>query len=372
MPSRVKSLFDLLKTSGKNWIDDKAPRLGAAVAYYTVFAIPPLFVIILYLVSLVVDPETIRQQMFSEVGGMIGEQSAETIESAMTAQMENKKGTFASILALLTLIVTATGLFMELQSALNSIWGVEEKPGQGIKGFIVNRVLSFTMVIGIGFLLLVSLVVSAGLSALGKYVSVLVPGLDILWMIANAAVSFAVITLLFAMIFKVLPDVKIAWKDVWVGALITSLLFTAGKFALGLYLGKSTAVTAYGAAGSLVLILLWVYYSSQILFFGAEVTQVYANRFGATLRPAENAQWIAERRPNLKKPGAKSVPGKKGKLISDIEEEVESLRRWLDRRRPVRKQGEQTGATNVVVAPAVDTSGIGRRSVKEHESPSLP
>ena len=181
-----------------------------------------------------------------------------------------------------------------MQSDLNTIWGVEAKPGHGIWDFIKNRLLSFAIVVGIGFLLLVSLVVSAALSAAAKYFSALVPGLDVLWMIVNLAVSFGVITLLFAMIFKVLPDVRIAWREVWIGAAGTALLFTAGKFLLGLYLGKNATVSAYGAAGSLVLILLWVYYSAQILFFGAEFTQVYACRFGTRMEPKSHAQWTVQ------------------------------------------------------------------------------
>src|SRR5205807_6725322 len=188
------------------------------------------------------------------------------------------------------------GLFMELQGDLNIIWGVQPKTGQGVWGFVKTRILSFAMVVGIGFLLMVSLVVSAAVSAVGKYFSSLVPGLGLISVILNIAFSFAVITVLFATIFKVLPDVRIAWRDVWVGAVITALLFTAGKFALGLYLGKNSSVSAYGAAGSLVLILLWVYYSAQILFFGAEVTEAYANRFGVRLAPKPHAEWIRDAR----------------------------------------------------------------------------
>ncbi|MBC8097783.1 MAG: YihY/virulence factor BrkB family protein [Akkermansiaceae bacterium] len=336
MPKRLKNFWGVIKTAGSNWVDDKAPRLGAALSYYTVFAIPPLFVIILFIVSLVVDPETVRTMLFAEVGGMIGEKSAEAIQSAMTAQMQSSKGIVASIIAVATLLVTATGLFVELQDALNTVWGVKAKPGQGIISFIRNRMLSFAMVMVIGFLLLVSLVVSAGLSAFGKYVSALVPGLEVLWMITNAVVSFAVVTILFAMIFKVLPDVKVRWRDVWVGAGTTALLFTGGKLLLGLYLGKSSAVSAYGAAGSLVLILLWVYYSAQILFFGAEMTEVYANRFGTHLEPTKNAQWASatDDRPKAqaraKKQASRSpdlAPAdRRERLVFNLKKDVESLR----------------------------------------------
>jgi membrane protein len=272
----------------------------------------------------------VQKQLFSEVGGLVGQKSAEAIQSAMTAQSQGNKGTIASIIAVVMLIITATGLFIELQDALNTIWGVEAKPGQGIWGFIKNRLLSFAMVVGIGFLLLVSLVVSAGLSALSKYISGLVPGMEIVWTITNLAVSFAVITALFAMIYKVLPDVKIAWRDVWFGAAITSLLFTGGKFLLGLYLGRSSMVSAYGAAGSLVLILLWVYYSAQILFFGAEVTQVHANRYGAHIEPGEHARWVTPAEPKSKAGSQPKVPAarpeRKAELVFALKQEVASLR----------------------------------------------
>ncbi|MDB6022547.1 MAG: Ribonuclease [Pedosphaera sp.] len=198
----------------------------------------------------------------------------------------------ASAIAIVTLLITATGVFMELQDALNLVWGVEENPGLGWRGFIKNRLLSFALIVGIGFLLLVSLLVSAGLEAAGKYFGGLLPGSVGSWRLVNTLVSFGVVTLLFALIFKVLPDVKITWRDVWIGAAITALLFTAGKFLIGMYLGRSTIVSAYGAAGSVVIVLLWVYYSAQILYFGAELTQAYACRFGQRIEPAKNAHWI--------------------------------------------------------------------------------
>lgn len=340
MSFKAKSLWDLLKTAGLHWVEDKSPRLGAALSYYTVFAIPPLFVIVLFLVSLVVDPTDIRTMMFHEVGGLIGEQSAKAIESAMVVQSQNNKGSFAGIIAIATLLITSTGLFIELQDALNTIWGVKEKPGQGILGFIKNRLLSFAMVVGIGFLLLVSLVVSTALSALGKYMNGLIPSLQVLWNATNIVVSFVVISALFALIFKVLPDVKIRWRDVWVGAGVTALLFTGGKFLLGMYLGRNSAVSAYGAAGSLVLILLWVYYSAQILFFGAEVTQVYANRFGAHLEPSPNAQWISAAEPTSKSKFqaqaqntqvSPKLPDRRARLMGNLRREVESLRAQVGR-----------------------------------------
>jgi membrane protein len=310
-----KAIWSVLKAAAAKWGKDNAARLGAALSYYTIFAIPPLFVIVIFIASLWVDQKAVHTELFGEVGGLIGQKGADAIESALNATNPHAKGLLASILAVGALILTASGLFIELQGALNAIWGVQAKPGQGIWGFIKNRLLSFSMLLVIGFLLLVSMVVSVGLAAAGKYFSGLAPGLGVISTIISLLVSFAVITVLFAMIFKILPDVRIAWRDVWVGAAITALLFTTGKFLLGLYLAKNSTVSAYGAAGSLVLILLWVYYSAQILFFGAEFTQVYANRFGVRLEPKRHAQWVL---PPEKPPASATPVGRKSQALSEL------------------------------------------------------
>ncbi|MDB6123230.1 MAG: Ribonuclease [Pedosphaera sp.] len=295
MASKLKAGWGLLKQTVTNFIDDNAQRLGAALSYYTVLALPPLFVILFFIAGLVIqDSKKMQSDVFEQVNGLVGKQGGEAIQSIMATPQQQQKGFMASAIAVGALLITTTGLFLELQNALNTIWGVQEKPGQGIIGFIKNRLLSFGMIVIIGFLLLVSMVVSTALAALNKYFAGMVPDLHILWQILNVVVSFSVITVLFAMLYKVLPDVKIAWKDVWIGAAITSLLFTLGKFGLGMYLGKSAVASTYGAAGSLVVILLWVYYSSQILFFGAEFTQVYACRFGHKMEPVEYAEWIEQ------------------------------------------------------------------------------
>ena len=329
-----KAIFNLLKASVSAWSDDKAPRLGASLSFYTVFAMPPLFMIAIFIASLFFDPTSVQTQMFSEVGGLIGKKSAEAIQTAMAAQYQTNKGLVASAIAIGTLIVTATGLFIELQDALNTIWRVEAKPGHGMMGFIRIRLLSFAMVVGIGFLLLVSLLVSAALAAATKFIAGFLPSLGILSEIGSDLVSFAVIMVLFAMMFKVMPDVRVAWRDVWIGAAVTSLLFTGGKFLLGWYLGRSTTITAYGAAGSVVLILLWVYYAAQILFLGAEITKVYANRFGRLPQPSSYARWVTAPkevpRPDLQ-PGKKAKllephPARQARLLSELKEEVETLR----------------------------------------------
>ncbi len=335
---RVKTIGIMLKTAGKNWLDDRCTRLGAAISYYTVFAIPPLLIIVMYVLGLFLDAETVRSQLMTELNGLMGEKGAAAIEQALTNRGHQQTGFFASLVAIGTLVVTSTGLFMELQSSLNSVWGVEEKPGQGVWGFIKNRLLSFTMVLIIGFLLLVSLVISAVIAAASGYLNHLMPGLDSFWLVVNTLVSLGVVTVLFAMIFKVLPDVRIAWRDVWVGAVATAVLFTAGKSLLGLYLGRSAAVTTYGAAGSIVLVLLWVYYSSQILFFGAELTQAYANRCGARLEPKPHARWIEPRpagpRPQVDLPD-EPRSDRRPQLVRELREQVDDMR--------ARQDGQPTG-----------------------------
>jgi membrane protein len=291
MREKFKTAFDVLKQTVREWLDDKAPRLGAALAYYTVFSIAPLLIIVIAIAGVVFGHDAAQEQIVSQVSGMTGEKGAEAVSGMLEAANKPKQGLIASVLAIITLLFGATGVFIQLQDALNTIWEVKPKPGRGIMGFVRQRLLSLAMVFGIGFLLLVSLVVSAGLAAAGKWFSGSMPGGEEIWHAINFAVSFGVIAALFTLMFKYLPDVKVAWKDVWLGGVITAFLFTIGKYALGMYLGRSSISSAYGAAGSFVILLLWVYYSAQILFFGAEFTQVYANRFGKKLEPAENAMW---------------------------------------------------------------------------------
>jgi membrane protein len=214
---------------------------------------------------------------------LVGPQSAAAVKQMLDIAQKPSNGLLASIIAVATLLVGASGVFAQLQDALNTVWGVEPKAGRGLWGAIKDRFFSLVAVLGTGFLLLVSLVLSAALAAFGKMFTGWLPGHESPLHLADLVVSFGVITLLFAMMFKLLPDAKIAWRDVWVGAGLTSVLFTLGKFAIGLYLGKADVGSAYGAAGSLVILLVWVYYSSQILLFGAEFTAVYANRYGSRI-----------------------------------------------------------------------------------------
>lgn len=286
----MHSGYDLLKETVLEWSEVGISRMGAALAFYTLFAIAPLFVIVLAIAGYWFGEEAARRELFGQVSGLVGREGGEAIQALVSAARKPATGAWATAMAVTTLFVGATGVFVQLQDALNSIWGVRRKGGRGLSTFVKDRLLSFALIVGIGFLLLVSLALSAGLAALGNSISGLLPGQSTLWQWINFGVSFAVITLLFAMIFKVLPDVKIAWRDVWMGALLTALLFNLGKYLLGLYLGRSSVTSAYGAAGSLVIVLLWVYYSAQILFFGAKFTQIYSSRYGSHLQVKRGAE----------------------------------------------------------------------------------
>lgn len=291
------SLARLVRQTTLEWMAQDVPRLGASLAFYTIFAIAPLFVIVLAIAGLWFGEEAARRELFNEVSGLVGSEGREAIEALVSAANQPKAGAWATVAALATLFIGVTGVFVELQDALNTVWGVRRLPGRGFHRFVKDRLLSFALVVGMGFLLLVSLVLSAGLSAFGKFLDGLLPAQEVIWQGVNFTVSFGVITVLFALVFKVLPDVKIAWRDVWIGAVITALLFNLGKLLIGLYLGRSGITSAYGAAGSLVVILMWVYYSSQILFFGAKFTQVYANEYGARLEPTSGASIVTTQRP---------------------------------------------------------------------------
>lgn len=292
---KPKEILGLLKEGFQEWQDDKASRLAAALAYYTVFSLAPLVIIAIAIAGAVFGAEAARGEIVGQIRGLVGQAGAEVIEAAIeNANRPDANGGLASLISVVVLLFGASGVFAELQDSLNTVWDVQPKPGRGVSGFIKKRILSFSMVLGIGFLLMVSLIVSAVLSGLSAYMGHLLPGVNFLWGILNFVISFGVIALLFAMIYKFLPDVKITWNDVWIGAIITALLFTIGKTVLGLYLGQGSFGSTYGAAGSLVIVLAWVYYSAQILFFGAELTQVYASRYGSRIVPNEDAEFITE------------------------------------------------------------------------------
>jgi membrane protein len=285
---RGKGIFRVARDTFKEFMEDKAMRLAAALAYYAIFSIGPLLFVLVALAGWIFGDEAVRGQIHSQIAGFVGEESAKTIESMMAAK---KLGTspVTTVLAVISLAIGASGVFGQLQDALNTIWEVKAKPGMGIGAFLRDRFLSMSMVLGLGFLLLISMVLTTAVQALVERGGQLLPIPDAVTAVLSAVISFIIVTLLFAMIYKFLPDVKLGWSDVWVGALVTAGLFTGGKFLLGLYLGREGMATSYGAAGSVVVILLWIYYSSIILLFGAEFTQVYALKQGHKLEPTKYA-----------------------------------------------------------------------------------
>lgn len=303
-----QSAFSLLKETFQEWKDDDALDLGAALSYYTIFSLAPLLLAVISIAGLVFGREAVQGQLVGQIQGLVGQQGAEAIQTMIANAGRHGSGVLATVIAVVTILFGATGVFGQLQKTLNKIWDVEPKPGAGVKGLLKARALAFGMIIGIGFLLLVSLAVSALLSGLDSYLAGLFPGAAIVLRILSFVLSFAVVTLLFAMIYRVLPDVEISWKDVWVGAAVTALLFTIGKYLIGLYLGHSSVASVYGAAGSLVVVLLWVYYSSQILFFGAEFTQVYARAYGSRIVPSKHAVAVPGREHGEKKKGDAAAP----------------------------------------------------------------
>jgi membrane protein len=283
-----------MRQTVSDWSEDKAPQLGASLAFYSALSIAPLLVIALGIAALFFDEEAARGGVVAQLQSLVGKQGGQAIEEMIQSANKPGAGVAATALSVVTLLFGASGVFGQLQDALNTIWEVKPKSGRGIVGFIKDRFLSFAMVMGVAFLLLVSLLLTAAIASVGVVAERLPDAVQWLAQAANMAVSFVVITLLFAMIFKLLPDVKMAWSDVWIGAVVTAALFTVGKFAIGLYLGRSSMASSYGVAGSFVVLLVWTYYSAQILFFGAELTQVYANQYGSKIRPAENAVPLTE------------------------------------------------------------------------------
>jgi membrane protein len=288
--SKFKAAFNFVKDVFEKWIDDKAPKLGASLSFYTIFSLAPLLIISVALAGLFFGEEAARGEIVGQISGLVGEESAVVIETALKSSADRETGIIALIISIITLTIGSTFVFIELQDSLDMIWKVKPKPGRSmIKGLIKDRLISFSIVIVIGFLLLVSLLISAVISALSNYIDdhlFFIP----IWVLelTNVVFSFGIIFILFAMVYKILPDVHIAWSDVWIGAAVTAALFVIGKFLIGLYLGTSTVASTYGAAGSLVILLLWIYYSAQILFLGAEFTQVYANKYGTGIKPTAN------------------------------------------------------------------------------------
>lgn len=293
---RLRGVFRLLKETAAEWQEDKVPVLAAALSYYTVFSLAPLLLIAIAIAGAVFGEEAARGEVVKQIQGLVGQDGAEAIQSMIqNAQKPESGGAIATVIGIVTLLFGASGVFGQLQDALNTIWEVKPKPNGGWKSFLQSRFLSFGMVLVVGFLLLVSLMLSAGLTAVGTFFGNVIPGFVALSQVLNFVISFAVVTVLFASIYKVLPDVEIPWRNLWIGSAITALLFNFGKFLIGLYLGNSSIGSTYGAAGSLVVILIWVFYSAQILLIGAEFTQVYSKYRGTPLRPSKHAVPLTKR-----------------------------------------------------------------------------
>jgi len=288
--SFVANSFSLLKQTFSEWLEDKAPQLGAALAYYTVFSLAPLILVLLAIVGLLFhnDPGA-WNKLTEQMGAFLDKSGVEMVRNIAQKASQPSKGVLATVIGVLLAFFGASGVFGQLQDALNTVWGVKAKPGGGIWGFLRSRFLSFAMVGGICFLLLVSLTLESVLKGFSHWVQSLMPGGIVVALAVYWIFDLAVVILLFAVIFKYLPDAEIRWRDVWIGAGMTAIFFAIGKWALGLYLGSGSAASAYGAASSLITLLLWVYYSSQILLFGAEFTQVYACRAGRGIKPGEHA-----------------------------------------------------------------------------------
>jgi membrane protein len=290
---RFKNIGTLLKETGQQWSEDEAARLAASLALYTLLSIAPLLVIAVAVAGLAFGDEAARGQISQQISTVVGPQAGQSIEGMVANARTPSSGIISSIVGIVVVLFGASGVFGELQSALNRIWEVKPRPGRGIKGMLRDRFLSFSMVMGVAFLLLVSLVVSAALASVTTFFQGMI-AFPFLWQAVNVLVGVAATSVIFALIFKLVPDVKIAWRDVWVGGFVTALAFSIGRVALGWYVGRSATVSPFGAAGSLVALVVWVYYSAQILFMGAEFAQVYASRYGSRIVPSKNAVPLAE------------------------------------------------------------------------------
>lgn len=286
-------IWKLTKRAAVAWNNDNTLQLGSSLAYYAVFSISPLLILAIEIVGLFYEGDSFGY-IRSEIGLLVGENAATAIAGAITSVDASEYGYTATVVSVVLLLIGAAGVFVQLQNALNHIWGVTPKPGRFVKDFVKQRLISFALILGFSFLLLISLLISAALAAITGYFQFLLPGAGLLWHILDALVSFLVMTFVFASIYKVVPDVRIDWNDVWVGAFVTAILFTCGKSLIGFYLGRSGIGSAFGAAGSVLVVLAWVYYSSQILFLGAEFTKAYSEERRFFIRPVHGATAVTD------------------------------------------------------------------------------
>ncbi len=289
--SKMQEAWQLLRNTALEWWNDNTFRLAASLAFYTIFSLAPVLLIAVGVASLFLARDTAVNQLVQEAQRLVGDQGAHAIRQVLQSTGGLGNGAWAIMIGLVTLFLGASVVFAELQSALNHVWDVEVRVRRGfILDYLLDRVRSFSIALAVGFLLLVSLVLSAGLSGLQDYMTHWMPRVPWLWQAANIGTSFVVVAVLFAMIYKYLPDVQIEWRDVWIGAAVTSILFTGGKYLIGLYLGRTAVASTFGAAGSFAVLLVWIYYSALISFFGAEFTQVYARRHGRGIHAEAHAR----------------------------------------------------------------------------------
>jgi membrane protein len=318
MKLNLKKNFDFIKEIISQFFKDGCMNLAAALSYYTLFSVAPLLVIVTAIASLFMGDQTVQTEINKQISNMAGDEAAAFIETMIEHAYQPKESMLATWIGFFTLLVGATSVFVNIQNSLNTVWGVRPRPRNGIIKWFLNRTISFGMILAIGFLLLVSLVVNAVLAAFTNYLLQLYPHAAVfLLRILEVVITLGINALLFAMIFKFLPDVKIRWSDVRTGAIVTSVLFAVGRIAIGFYLGSSHVASAYGAAGAIVIIILWVYYSALILFFGAEFTQVYASRYGSKIIPDDYAVRVlkVEEELNIKAPTDKNLDDLKTEAI---------------------------------------------------------
>jgi membrane protein len=295
LAARRNEVWQLFKITAHEWWRHDTLRFAASLAFYTMFSLAPVLLIVVGVASLFLARETAIDKIVVEVQRLVGQQGAQAVRQVMEASSGFGKSMWAIATGVITFLLGATAVFGELQTALNKIWNVQAEARRGvILKLLLDRLRSFTIALAVGFLLLVSLVFSAAISALQSYLNTRMPGIPAMWQTLNVIISFAIVAVLFAMIYKYLPDARIMWKDVWIGAAVTAALFTAGKYAIGLYLGQTAMASAFGAAGSFAVLLVWVYYSALISFFGAEFTHVYALRHGSSIRPESHAVRVDE------------------------------------------------------------------------------
>ncbi len=286
----ARATFNLVKDSFSEWSADKAPRLGAALSYYTVFAIAPVLLLAISVAGLVFGRDAAQGQVLEELRGLLGADAAKMVQEMLAQSAGKGSGVVGTVVGLFTLVLGATAVMIELEAALDAVWKVKPRPGRGIKGLIKERVLSLGLVLTLGFLLLVSLVTSAVLAALGGTLErVSFPGAAVVGQVLTNLITLGIIGVFFALVFKFLPNAHIAWRDVWVGAMVTSALFHVGKIGIGYYLGRASVGSTFGAAGSLAILLVWVYYTAQIVLFGAEFTKLWAERRGSGVHPKKDA-----------------------------------------------------------------------------------